>query len=226
MSENVGRFGYTSEEWIFLRNDEVRESWNVAKYTILPTLIQFVNIASARDEQLLYASFLQLHVIEITALHHYTRHGDFYRILNRQIAQGKLDQFNQAFASLLRQALDKLPPYVGTVYRGTVLEQTDCELWYVEGKVVTHHIFTSTSLSKYVAGVFIASATPLNSQVAALLIIQSKNGKYISPVSEFNGIFAGGYDQEEVLFVNDTDFMVEAITTVEQGFVHVNLTEL
>jgi hypothetical protein len=224
---NVGRFGYTREEWIFLRNDEVRESWNVAKYTILPALIKLYHTASSYPEKQLYEKFLQLNVVEITALHHYTRHGDFYRILNRQLAQGQLDPFNQAFASLLRQALDKLPPYVGTVYRGTVLNSTLYEKLYAGKHTVTHQIFTSTSRSDKVAFDFVLTYDTVTiNRVKILFRIQSKNGKLIAPVSEFNGTFVGKIDQEEVLFGYNTSFSIDSITENELGIIYINMTEL
>jgi hypothetical protein len=225
----VGRFGYTREEWIFLRNDEVRESWNVAKYTILPTLLKLYHTASSYPEKQLYEKFLQLDVIEITALHHYTRHGDFYRVLNKQLVTGKIDPFNQAFANLLQQALNKLPPHTGTVYRGTVLNPSLYEKLYAGKHIVTHSIFTSTSRSEKVALDFVTTNDSVTAdKVSALFTIQSKNGKYISPVSEFNGTFVGKIDQEEVLFGIHSSFSVDSITALEDelGMIYINMTEL
>lgn len=63
---------------------------------------------------------------EVAAIYHYTKgEGAAYRQLNNQLRKEKpLSEFNQAFAGLLSQGLDKMPIYDGTAYRGLRLNKT------------------------------------------------------------------------------------------------------
>ena len=62
---------------------------------------------------------------EKAAIYHYTQgNTSAYRQLNKQLRDGKLSEFNEAFSELLSNALQKLPPMEATVYRTIRLNKT------------------------------------------------------------------------------------------------------
>lgn len=162
---------------------------------------------------------------ELAALHHYTKQGGNYRQLNKQLNKGELTDFNAASASLINKALASLPAFKGTVYRGSIMKRTEYERLYTGKSEVTHNIFTSASKDAAVAWKFASYREPGKNEVRVLFEIQSKNGRDISNISEFNGNFTP-VDQKEILFKNGTRFKVIATQTDIFGNIYLKLKEL
>lgn len=162
---------------------------------------------------------------ELAALHHYTKQGGNYRQLNKQLNKGELTDFNAASASLINKALASLPAFKGTVYRGSIMKRTEYERLYAGKNEVTHNIFTSASKDAAVAWKFASYREPGKNEVRVLFEIQSKNGRDISNISEFNGNFTP-VDQKEILFKNGTRFKIIATETDIFGNIYLKLKEL
>ena len=163
--------------------------------------------AMERATQLLSTLYPDIQNTELAALHHYTQQGGNYRQLNKQLDKGGLTDFNKASASLMAKALEGLPKYRGTVYRGAIMKRKDYERLYAGKDEVKHAIFTSSTKTPAVAYRFASYRDLKKTEVRVLFEIQSKNGRDISDISEFNGKFAPE-DQREVLFTNGTGFKI------------------
>lgn len=166
---------------------------------------------------------------EIAAIYHYTKgKGAAYRQLNNQLRKEKpLSEFNQAFAGLLSQGLDKMPIYDGTAYRGLRLNKTQLRDWLAtsgKGGEKTLNGFTSASELRDVADKFTLRGNPKSNETAVILKIKSKNGRSISDISEFNGIFAE-HNQREILFDRGSQFKVVR-SYVENGRIFFDLEQL
>ena len=162
---------------------------------------------------------------ELAALHHYTKQGGNYRQLNKQLSKDELTDFNAASASLINKALASLPAFKGTVYRGSIMKRTEYERLYAGKSEITHNIFTSASKDAGVAWKFASYREPGKNEVRVLFEIQSKNGRDISNISEFNGNFTP-VDQKEILFKNGTRFKVVTTETDIFGNIYLKLKEL
>lgn len=163
--------------------------------------------AMERATALLNTLYPAIQNTELAALHHYTQQGGNYRQLNKQLDKGSLTDFNAASASLMAKALEGLPKFRGTVYRGAIMKRTEYERLYVGKDEVKHAIFTSSTKTPAVALRFASYRDLKKMEVRVLFEIQSKNGREISDISEFNGKFASE-DQREVLFTNGTRFKI------------------
>lgn len=162
---------------------------------------------------------------ELAALHHYTKQGGNYRQLNKQLSKDELTAFNAASASLISKALVSLPAFKGTVYRGSIMKRTEYERLYSGKSEITHNIFTSASKDAGVAWKFASYREPSKNEVRVLFEIQSKTGRDISNISEFNGNFTP-VDQKEVLFKNETRFRITGTETDIFGNIYLKLNEL
>lgn len=181
--------------------------------------------AMQRATEILSQLYPNIQNTALAALHHYTKQGGNYRQLNKQLDKGTLTEFNKASASLMGQALEALPKYSGTVYRGLIMKRKDYERLYEGKDEVTHVIYTSASKDKNIAYRF-ASYRPLKkNEVSVMFKIQSKIGRNISAISEFNGKFAPE-DQKEVLFINGIRFKILSRQKDLFGDVTIKLKEL
>ena len=181
--------------------------------------------AMERATQLLSTLYPDIQNTELAALHHYTQQGGNYRQLNKQLDKGDLTDFNKASASLMAKALEGLPKYRGTVYRGAIMKRKDYERLYAGKDEVKHAIFTSSTKTPAVAYRFANYRVLKKTEVRVLFEIQSKNGRDISDISEFNGKFAPE-DQREVLFTNGTKFKIVSTDTDLFGTIYVKMREL
>ncbi|OJZ76301.1 NAD(+)--arginine ADP-ribosyltransferase Mav [Mycobacterium paraffinicum] len=137
----------------------------------------------------------QLDSDDLAALAHYT--GPGYQGLNLALREGTLDASQQARVDALHRALEKLPPYEGTVVRGTNLPADVLER-YKPGDIITEHAFTSTSTDQTVArSPTFAGNTEFR--------IWSTTGRDISAVSIFPG-------EQEILFPAGSKFYVVSKT--------------
>lgn len=181
--------------------------------------------AMERATALLSMLYPAIQNTELAALHHYTQQGGNYRQLNKQLEKGDLTDFNAASASLMAKALEGLPKYRGIVYRGAIMKRKDYERIYAGKDEIKHAIFTSSTKTPAVAWRFASYRDLKKSEVRVLFEIQSKNGRDISDISEFNGKFATE-DQQEVLFTNGTRFKIVSTDTDLFGTIYVKLREL
>ncbi|MDD3019481.1 MAG: ADP-ribosyltransferase domain-containing protein [Alphaproteobacteria bacterium] len=167
---------------------------------------------------------------ELAAIHHYTRNGGNYRQLNKQMDNGTLTDFNKASVGLISKGLEKLPTYQGTVYRGMVIKRTEFERVFGcdVGSVVRQNRFVSSSKDMNVAFDFATrdKGKLKRTDIQVFFKIESKNGREIGDISEFNGIFAPDkQNQKEVTFTNNTPFRIDK-KEYSGNVVWVTLTEL
>lgn len=145
---------------------------------------------------------LPLHPLDaddLAALAHYT--GPGYQELNLALREGALDAPQQARVDALNKALEKLPPYEGTVVRGTNLPADVLEQ-YRPGDVITEPAFTSTSMDHTVAqSPTFAGNTEFR--------IWSTTGRDVSSVSMYP-------DEQEILFPAGSKFYVVSKTVDPQ----------
>jgi hypothetical protein len=118
-----------------------------------------------------------------SALADYT--GPGHADLNSALRSGTVDASQQARIEALNQALEKLPPHHGPVFRGTHLPDDELAR-YQPGVVVTERAFVSTSMDPAVAR-FAAFAGNVEFKIL------SRTGRDISSVSMFP-------TEQEVLF--------------------------
>ncbi|MGL5924641.1 HVA1 family protein [Chroococcidiopsis sp.] len=117
-------------------------------------------------------------------------------------------------AKFASAALDALPNYEGTVYRGAALPKSIVSQYQV-GKTITEKAFTSTSGKPDVADNFAVSG---DGAIAVKYTIASKKGKSIKSLSAVPG-------EEEILFNANTQFKVLANKT-KIGITHIYLEEV
>lgn len=164
---------------------------------------------------------------ELAAIHHYTRNGGNYRQLNKQMEKGTLTDFNRAAQRLITQGLEKLPTYQGTVYRGMIIRRAELERAFGgdNGNTITHNRFVSTSMDESVGLRFATHSKLKKGEVCVIIAIQSKTGRNISEISEFNGTFAPE-NQKEVIFMNNISFKIIDKRVYPDGDVFLELKEL
>jgi len=149
--------------------------------------------------------YLNISNTEKAAIFHYTR-GDIpaSRQLNKQLRDGKLNDFNVAFSELLSNALAKIEPVETTVYRTMRLNRTQLMDWIINAENQSEIIFegfTSSSSSKDVVIDFAKKhAGRKNNETDVLLVIKGKSGRPIEKLSQFSGRFEGKPNQHEIVF--------------------------
>lgn len=181
--------------------------------------------AMLRAVQELRRLYTDIENTELAAIHHYTQAGGNYRQLNKQLEKGALSDFNDASASLMAKGLSSLPAYKGTVYRGSIMKRTDYERLYAGKQEITHSIFTSASKDTGIALRFAGYRELKQTEVSILFEIQSKNGRDISRISEFNGKFASE-NQQEILFTAGTRFKIVSKGVDSYGRIRIKLVEV
>jgi hypothetical protein len=132
----------------------------------------------------------------LSALNNYTALG--HEELNDALRTGTLDASQQARVDALNQALGKLPPHSGLVYRGTDLPP-EVLAQYQPGAVVTEDAFVSTSADPAVA------RSPAFAGNVEFRIV-SETGRDISSLSLIS-------HEQEVLFPSGKQFYVITRTT-------------
>jgi hypothetical protein len=127
----------------------------------------------------------------LSAVADYT--GPEHEDLNSALRNGTMDASQQAHVEALNQALEKLPPHHGPVFRGTHLPDDELAR-YQPGVVVTERAFVSTSMDPGVAR-FAAFAGNVEFKIL------STTGRDISSISMFPS-------EREVLFPTGVQFYV------------------
>lgn len=228
VSDNQERAKGWAKEPYFIR-DNNRFFGKLETNTYTPEEKKFVrarstSVAMERAVDKLHILYPDIPNTELAAIHHYTKAGGNYRQLNRQLDKGELTEFNEASAELISRGLSKLPNFEGMVYRGTILKNKKFEELYF-GDEVTHEIFTSASKDLDVAlKHFMRTKNIRKNEKAVFLEIESKRGKDIESLSEFNGKLQSE-NQKEVLFDKKTRFKIVS-RKEKQGVVYIKLLEL
>jgi hypothetical protein len=123
----------------------------------------------------------------------------------------------KVMAEHISKGLAKLPDHQGEVYRGTDLTQEQLSEYSV-GKQLVEKAFTSTSRSIEKGQSYADRAN--SDRVPVLFVIDSKHGKSIEHLSEFQK------EEQEVLFTAGTTFQVTARSTDAQGRHVVHMRDL
>lgn len=131
------------------------------------------------------------------------------REINRRLRNGIEDEYVDVASQLISQALAKLPKYEGVVYRGETMSMAKLRERFLDhiGKIVSDKGFVSSSRYMGTPMKFISHDGIHKSDKRVIFEIQSKNGRDISRISEFNGIF-NPENQHEILFDKGTKFLV------------------
>jgi hypothetical protein len=137
------------------------------------------------------------HAVEPLTSEHLSAVADYtglgHEDLNSALRNGSMDASQQAHVEALNQALEKLPPHHGPVFRGTHLPDDELAR-YQPGVVVTERAFVSTSMDPGVAR-FAAFAGNVEFKIL------SRTGRDISSISMFPS-------EREVLFPTGVQFYV------------------
>ena len=135
--------------------------------------------------------------------------GATSREINRRLRNGTEDEYVKVASRLISQALTRLPKYDSVVYRGETMSMKKLQERFLDhiGDVVADKGFVSSSLYMDTPMKFISHDGIPKSHKRVIFEIQSKNGRNISKISEFNGIF-NPENQHEVLFDKGTKFLV------------------
>lgn len=160
---------------------------------------------------------------EKAAIYHYTQgNTSAYRQLNKQLRDGKLSEFNEAFSELLSNALQKLPPMEATVYRTVRLNKTKLREFTnmaLNHSQTTFEGFTSTSLERIISEQFAANHKGIHkNETDVLLVIKGKTGRSVEDFSQF-GIRYNRPNQREVLFDKGMNVIFESVKQENGTFV-------
>lgn len=153
--------------------------------------------------------------------------GATSREINRRLRNGTEDEYVDVASRLISQALTKLPKYEGIAYRGETMSMKKLQERFLNhlGDVVADKGFVSSSLYIDTPIKFISHDGVPKNHKRVIFEIQSKNGRNISKISEFNGIFRPE-NQHEVLFDKGTKFWVLPDYKIdEDGFYRIKLIE-
>jgi len=161
-----------------------------------------VNEFNNRDYQ---DVILNLSVEEKVLIYKYTYDG--YESLNEEIRDNKLSDFNEEYKNLLIKTLDKLPDFIGIVYRNVNLTKNELEVYENSLKnnvPIKEFAFVSTTKSKLIANQFGGDT---------FFIIISRSGKSVEEISYFGT--GHPLNEKEVLFKCYTKFQVLEVTKLD-----------
>lgn len=236
INENIQRAKSWDSAPYFIRDNDkyIREDFKVNVYN--KTEKTFVrkrrtNLAMSRVE---YYNKIYPHIPEVqqAAVNAYTQaisSGNKWatsREINRRLRNGTEDEYVDVASRLISQALSRLPKYEGVVYRGETMSIKKLQERFLDhiGDVVSDKGFISSSLYMDTPMKFISHAGIPKSHKHVIFEIQSKNGRNISKISEFNGIFTLE-NQHEILFDKGTKFLVKKRRIEGDGTYRIILVE-
>lgn len=236
INENIQRAKSWDSAPYFIRDNDkyIREDFKVNVYN--KTEKTFVrkrrtNLAMSRVE---YYNKIYPHIPEVqqAAVNAYTQaissgnKGATSREINRRLRNGTEDEYVDVASRLISQALSRLPKYEGVVYRGQTMSIKKLQERFLDhiGDVVSDKGFISSSLYMDTPMKFISHAGIPKSHKHVIFEIQSKNGRNISKISEFNGIFTLE-NQHEILFDKGTKFLVKKRRIEGDGTYRIILVE-
>ena len=152
---------------------------------------------------------------EKAAIFYYTqKEGSRFRQLNKQLRNGNLTEFNEAFSKLLSKGISNLPKFENNVYRTIRLNKTELKAWIElanKKDSIVFKGFTSTSKSEKIAKFLMSRGHTKSNETDILLVLKSKNGRVIGDLSQFSGRH-GLPNQLEVLFDRNSKFKFEGMT--------------
>jgi hypothetical protein len=163
---------------------------------------------TAAERKTIKASIESLEPIELHSLRAYSQLD--FRPLNK--ALWKADVFDEpitSYAATLNGALDKLPKYTGTAYRGHIIEGEleDFLKRYKKGGIVEELGFTSTSTNPSIVTEFgFLNVSGVKNAVTFIYEAKGRSGASIYP-------FAQVAEESEVLFKSGTLFEVVEVNT-------------
>lgn len=186
----------------------------------LITEAQFVANFKARrgweKENVNLDAFKNLQDHEKEALSGYTQ--DFTQFVNPlrgDLTPGKgEDDFNQSKLGRVQNlvsALNKLPPYSGTVYRHDADFPGFLDINRVGGTTSDMSVLSTTREANTLKKI-VGSADP-----NVLTILKSKTGRFVKPISSYNSMKDIAKDENEVLFKPGTQFQVVARYDARKG---------
>lgn len=236
INENIQRAKSWDSAPYFIRDNDkyIREDFKVNVYN--KTEKTFVrkrrtNLAMSRVE---YYNKIYPHIPEVqqAAVNAYTQaissdnKWATSREINRRLRNGTEDEYVDVASRLISQALSRLPKYEGVVYRGETMSIKKLQERFLDhiGDVVSDKGFISSSLYMDTPMKFISHAGIPKSHKRVIFEIQSKNGRNISKISEFNGIFTLE-NQHEILFDKGTKFLVKKRRIEGDGTYRIILVE-
>ena len=236
INENIQRAKSWDSAPYFIRDNDkyIREDFKVNVYN--KTEKTFVrkrrtNLAMSRVE---YYNKIYPHIPEVqqAAVNAYTQaisSGNKWatsREINRRLRNETEDEYVDVASRLISQALSRLPKYEGVVYRGETMSIKKLQERFLDhiGDVVSDKGFISSSLYMDTPMKFISHAGIPKSHKRVIFEIQSKNGRNISKISEFNGIFTLE-NQHEILFDKGTKFLVKKRRIEGDGTYRIILVE-
>lgn len=139
-----------------------------------------------------------------------------------------MSDFNAAFSELLSDGISKVGVYEGSVYRSIKLNKKNLKDWLdcaISGGSKTFDGFTSSSKVQSEAfGTFEDKIKTKSNETVCHIEILSKNGRDISDISQFNGIFTTE-NQQEVIFDKGSRFKVVSVDK-EDDIYYFTLQEL
>ena len=155
-----------------------------------------------------------------------TNKGATSREINRRLRNSTEDEYVDVTSMLISQALAKLPKHEGVVYRGETMNMKKLQERFLDhvGDIVSDKGFVSSSLYEDTPRKFISHAGVPKNHKRVIFEIQSKNGRDISKISEFNGIFTLE-NQYEILFDKRTKFLVSGLPRELDGIIRIKLIE-
>lgn len=236
INENIQRAKSWDSAPYFIRDNDkyIREDFKVNVYN--KTEKTFVrkrrtNLAMSRVE---YYNKIYPHIPEVqqAAVNAYTQSISSgnkratSREINRRLRNGTEDEYVNVASRLISQALSRLPKYEGVVYRGETMSIKKLQERFLDhiGDVVSDKGFISSSLYMDTPMKFISHAGIPKNHKRVIFEIQSKNGRNISKISEFNGIFTLE-NQHEILFDKRTKFLLPSIPEERNGIIYIKLIE-
>lgn len=143
----------------------------------------------------------RLDIYEETIIYKYSVDG--YEDLNELLRRTSGNR-NSQFGRFLRASLQKLPNYIGLVYRAANLNKAELNRYQKHlrtGELLNEYSFVSSSRSRVIAMAFGANC---------LFRIWSKSGKSIEEYAKFG--IANAQNELEVLFLNNCRFKVVDIS--------------
>lgn len=236
INDNINRAKSWDDSPYFIRDNGkyIREDFKVNVYN--KTEKAFVrkrrtNLAMSRVEYY-NQTYPNIPEVQQAAVNAYTQavgktnKGATSREINRRLRNGTEDDYVDVASILISQALNKLPRYEGIVYRGETMSVKKLQERFLDhiGEVVSDKGFVSSIQYKDTPNKFIFHDRVPRNHKRVIFEIQSKNGRDISKISEFNGIFTLE-NQHEILFDKQTKFYVSPDIKNENGVLKIKLIE-
>ena len=236
INDNIHRAKSWGSSPYFIRDNGkyIREDFKVDVYNKTEKVFvrkHRTNLAMSRVE---YYNKTYPHIPEVqqAAVNAYTQavgktnKGATSREINRRLRNSTEDEYVDVASKLISQALSKLPKHEGIVYRGETMSMKKLQERFLDhiGDVISDKGFVSSSIYEDTPRKFISHMGVPKSYKRVIFEIQSKNGRDISKISEFNGIFTLE-NQHEILFDRQSKFLVSGLPRELDGIIRIKLIE-